>query len=111
MLTVVGRTPSTAAAGGAGLQGGHRVRARVPHVQPPRGALADQVAHGRFVQVSEDVGTQATFLHPLFDKKSSNDLTQDSNKKNFKFKVKKKFKNRKRPKNFSFKKFKKKRSY
>ena len=46
-----------------------------------------------------------------FDKKSSNDLTQDSNKKKFKFKVKKKFKNRKRPKNFSFKKFKKKRSY
>jgi superfamily II DNA/RNA helicase len=42
-----------------------------------------------------------------FDKKSSNDLTADSNKKNFKFKGKKKFKNRKRPKNFSFKKFKK----
>ena len=41
-----------------------------------------------------------------FDKKSSNDLTADSNKKNFRFKGKKKFKNRKRPKNFSFKKFK-----
>ncbi len=44
-----------------------------------------------------------------FDKKSSNDLTQDSHKKNFRFKTKKKFKNRKRPKSFSFKRFKKKR--
>ena len=42
-----------------------------------------------------------------FNKRSSNDLTADSNEKNFKFKRKKKFKNRKRPKNFSFKKFKK----
>ena len=42
-----------------------------------------------------------------FDKKPSNNLTADSSKKNLKFKGKKKFKNRKRPKNFSFKKFKK----
>jgi superfamily II DNA/RNA helicase len=44
-----------------------------------------------------------------FDKKPSSDLTTDSNKKKFKFKTKKKFKNRKRPKNFSFKRFGKKR--
>jgi len=42
-----------------------------------------------------------------FDKKSSNDSITDSNNKNFEFKRKKKFKNRKRPKNFSFNKFKK----
>ena len=44
-----------------------------------------------------------------FDKKPSDNSITDSNKKNFKFKTKKKFKNRKRPKNFSFKKFGKKR--
>ncbi|MDC1155215.1 DEAD/DEAH box helicase [Candidatus Pelagibacter sp.] len=38
---------------------------------------------------------------------STNELTTNSNKKTFKFNGKKKFKNRKRPKNFSFKKFKK----
>jgi len=43
-----------------------------------------------------------------FDKNPSNDSASDSNKKNFKFKGKKKFKNRKRPKNFSFKKYQKK---
>ena len=43
-----------------------------------------------------------------FDKNPSNNSTSDSNKKNFKFKGKKKFKNRKRPKNFSFKKYQKK---
>ena len=43
-----------------------------------------------------------------FDKKPSNDTTSDSNKKSFKFKGKKKFKKRNRPKNFSFKKFKRK---
>ena len=42
-----------------------------------------------------------------FDKKPSNDSTPDSNKKNFNFKGKKKFKNRKRPKKFGFKRFKK----
>jgi len=44
-----------------------------------------------------------------FDKKPSDDSPIDSNKKNLKFKTKKKFKNRKRPKNFSFKRFNKKR--
>ena len=43
-----------------------------------------------------------------FDKNLSNDSNSDTNKKNFKFKGKKKFKNRKRPKNFSFKKYQKK---
>jgi len=42
-----------------------------------------------------------------FNKKSSDDLTENSNKNNFKFKGKKKFKKRKKPKKFSFKKFKK----
>ena len=40
-----------------------------------------------------------------FDKKPSNNSSPDSNKKKFKFNKKKKFKNRKRPNNFSFKKF------
>ena len=44
-----------------------------------------------------------------FNKKPSNDLDIKSDKKDFKFKGKKKFKHRKRPKNFSFKKFKRKR--
>ena len=38
-----------------------------------------------------------------FNKKPSNDLDIKSDKKDFKFKGKKKFKHRKRPKNFSFK--------
>ncbi len=43
-----------------------------------------------------------------FDKKPSSDLPKEPNKKEFRFKGKKKFKNRKRPRNFSFKRFKKK---
>ena len=42
-----------------------------------------------------------------FSKKNLNESTADTNKKDFKFSGKKKFKNRKRPKKFSFKKFKK----
>jgi len=43
-----------------------------------------------------------------FDKKPSNNASPDSNGKKFKFNKKKKFKNRKRPNNFSFKKFRRK---
>ena len=42
-----------------------------------------------------------------FDKRNSNESTAGTDKKEFKFSGKKKFKNRKRPKKFSFKKFKK----
>ena len=53
----------------------------------------------------------ALFYSPnpnYFGKKTSNDSSTVPNKKNFKFKGRKKYKNRKRPKNFSFKRFKKK---
>ena len=43
-----------------------------------------------------------------FDKKTSNDSSSDLDKKKFRFNKKKKFKNRKRPNNFSFKKFRRK---
>ena len=42
-----------------------------------------------------------------FDKKPTDETSKDSKKKDFKFKVKRKFKNRKRAKNFSFKRYKK----
>ena len=43
-----------------------------------------------------------------FDKKPSNDSSSDSDKEKIRFNKKKKFKNRKRPNNFSFKKFRRK---